>query len=154
MSAPRLMVCADPLRRRPASASSLKSTVPLIVTRTSASFAIALPVTSEPTRAIRRTPGHVRAARTKDRTASSSSRRGSTTERLRLRDGLGASRFIAPNGYAVARATVRQKKTGRPVRFELTEQTRQAIDAYLKVAGKKPGKFLFTRPRPPGEAMS
>ena len=31
---------------------------------------------------------------------------------------------IAPNGYAVDRATVRQKKTGHPVRFELTEQTR------------------------------
>jgi integrase len=28
---------------------------------------------------------------------------------------------VAPNGYAVDRATVRQKKTGRPVRFELTE---------------------------------
>jgi integrase len=51
---------------------------------------------------------------------------------------------IAPNGYAVGRATVRQKKTGRPVRFELTEQTRQAVDAYLRVAGKKPGEFLFT----------
>jgi hypothetical protein len=31
---------------------------------------------------------------------------------------------VAPNGYSVDRATVRQKKTGRPVRFELTEQTR------------------------------
>src|SRR6516165_6646504 len=30
---------------------------------------------------------------------------------------------VAPNGYALDRATVRQKKTGRPVRFELTEQT-------------------------------
>ena len=29
---------------------------------------------------------------------------------------------VAPNGYAVDRATVRQRKTGRPVRFELTEQ--------------------------------
>jgi integrase len=48
---------------------------------------------------------------------------------------------VAPNGYAIARATVRQKKTGRPVRFELTEQTRQAVEAYLKVAGKKPGEF-------------
>src|SRR4051812_23144073 len=28
---------------------------------------------------------------------------------------------VAPNGYAVDRASVRQKKTGRPVRFELTE---------------------------------
>ena len=35
---------------------------------------------------------------------------------------------VAPSGYAVDRATVRQKKTGQPVRFELTEQTRQAID--------------------------
>src|SRR5438552_16576985 len=33
---------------------------------------------------------------------------------------------VAPNGYATERATVRQKKTGRPVRFEITEQTRQA----------------------------
>ena len=37
---------------------------------------------------------------------------------------------VAPNGYAIDRATVRQRKTGRPVRFELTEQTRQAIDDY------------------------
>jgi hypothetical protein len=35
---------------------------------------------------------------------------------------------VAPNGYALDRSTVRQKKTGRPVRFELTDQTRQAID--------------------------
>jgi integrase len=61
---------------------------------------------------------------------------------------------IAPNGYAVARATVRQKKTGRPVRFELTDHTRQAIDAYLKTAGKKSGEFLFTRRRPPQQPMT
>jgi integrase len=54
---------------------------------------------------------------------------------------------VAPNGYAVNRATVRQRKTGRPVRFELTEHTRQAIDDYLKVSGKKPGEFLFTGPK-------
>ena len=35
---------------------------------------------------------------------------------------------IAASGYTADRATVRQKKTGRPVRFELSEQTRQAID--------------------------
>lgn len=28
---------------------------------------------------------------------------------------------VAPNGYTLDRATVRQKKTGRPVQFELTE---------------------------------
>jgi hypothetical protein len=27
---------------------------------------------------------------------------------------------VAPNGYAIERASVRQRKTGRPVRFELT----------------------------------
>jgi integrase len=51
---------------------------------------------------------------------------------------------IAPNGYALVRATVRQKKTGRSVRFELTEQTRQTVDDYLKAAPKVPGEFLFT----------
>ena len=30
---------------------------------------------------------------------------------------------IAPHGYAVDRATIRQKKTGLPVRFEITEHT-------------------------------
>jgi integrase len=50
---------------------------------------------------------------------------------------------VAPSGYAVDRATVRQKKTGRSVRFELTEQTRQAIDDYVRADGKKPGQFLF-----------
>ena len=45
---------------------------------------------------------------------------------------------------SVDRATVRQKKTGRPVRFELTEQTRQTVDDYIKAAGKKPGEFLFS----------
>ena len=54
---------------------------------------------------------------------------------------------VAPNGYAIDRATVRQRKTGRPVRFELTEHTRQAIDNYLKVSHKKPGEFLFTAPK-------
>jgi integrase len=51
---------------------------------------------------------------------------------------------IAPSGYAVDRASVRQKKTGRPVRFELTEATRQAVDDYMKVSAKKPGDYLFT----------
>lgn len=50
---------------------------------------------------------------------------------------------VAPLGYAQDRATIRQKKTGRPVRFELTEQTRMAIDDYLRATGRKPGEFLF-----------
>src|SRR5476651_2620247 len=61
---------------------------------------------------------------------------------------------VAPNGYAVDRATVRQKKTGRPVRFELTEQTRQAVDDYIRTAGKKPGGFLFTARRGQEDRMT
>ncbi len=61
---------------------------------------------------------------------------------------------IAPHGHAVDRATVRQKKTGIPVRFEITEQTRQAVDDYLRTTGKKPGEFLFGRDRRPGRCMS
>src|SRR5467141_2718244 len=73
--------------------------------------------------------------------------RGCDVVALRVED-------VAPNGYAVARATVRQKKTGRPVRFELTEQTRQAVDGYLKAVGKKAGEFLFTRRRSPEQGMT
>jgi len=42
---------------------------------------------------------------------------------------------VAPNGYAADRATVRQRKTGQPVRFELTEQTRQAVDVVVVGGG-------------------
>ena len=38
---------------------------------------------------------------------------------------------------------MRQKKTGQPVRFEMTEQTREAVDSYIAAAHKKPGEFLF-----------
>ena len=54
---------------------------------------------------------------------------------------------VAPNGYAIDRAMVRQKKTGRPVKFELTDQARQGVDDYLRASGKKSGKFLFTSRR-------
>jgi integrase len=61
---------------------------------------------------------------------------------------------VAPNGYTMDRATVRQKKTGRPVKFELTDQTRQAIDDYLKAAAKKPGEFLFAGRRGSDHCMT
>jgi integrase len=61
---------------------------------------------------------------------------------------------VAPNGYAADRATVRQKKTGQPVRFELTEQTRQAIDDCLKASGKRPGEFMFGGRRGPDRTMT
>jgi len=50
---------------------------------------------------------------------------------------------VAPNGYAKDRANVRQRKTGRPVRFELTEPTREALDNYLRMTDRKAGEYLF-----------
>ena len=50
---------------------------------------------------------------------------------------------VAPNGYAIDRANVRQRKTGRPVRFELTETTRQALDDDLRGSDRRPGAYLF-----------
>ena len=63
--------------------------------------------------------------------------RGCDVVSLRVED-------VAPHGYAIDRATVRQKKTGRPVKFEISEQTRQSIDDYLKTKNKGAGDFLFT----------
>lgn len=63
--------------------------------------------------------------------------RGCDVVSLRVED-------VAPHGHAIDRATVRQRKTGRPVKFEITEQTRQAVDDYLKVSEKRPGDILFT----------
>jgi integrase len=61
---------------------------------------------------------------------------------------------VAAGGYTGDRATVRQKKTGRRVRFELSEQTRQAVDDYLKAANKRPGEFLFTGRRGSNRSMT
>jgi len=62
--------------------------------------------------------------------------RGCDLVRLRTDD-------IAPNGYAIERATIRQQKTGRPVTFEISEHSRTAVDHYLN-SGKRPhSPFLF-----------
>lgn len=73
--------------------------------------------------------------------------RGCDVVSLRVED-------VAPQGVALDRASVRQKKTGHPVRFELTEQTREAVDVYIRTAGKRPGEFLFTSRRNPERCMS
>lgn len=51
---------------------------------------------------------------------------------------------VAPSSYSLDRATVRQQKTGRPVRFEPTDQAGLAINEYLRLTGRKLGQFLFT----------
>ena len=62
--------------------------------------------------------------------------RGCDIVRLRLED-------VAPNGYAIDRAIIRQQKTGHPVKFELTEQTRCSVDEYLRSAGRDFQGWLF-----------
>ena len=74
--------------------------------------------------------------------------------KLRGCDVVAIKEDIAASGYAADRATVRQKKTGRPFRFELSEQTRQAVDDYLKVTNKRPGEFLFTGRRGAERSMT
>jgi integrase len=50
---------------------------------------------------------------------------------------------VAPGGHVAERTTIRQRKTGRPVTFEITEQTRQAIEDYLRAYPRDPGDVLF-----------
>lgn len=61
---------------------------------------------------------------------------------------------IAPHGTSLDRPTVRQRKTGQPVRFELTEQSREAIDAYIKATEKRQGDYLFSSKRLPGRSIT
>jgi len=62
--------------------------------------------------------------------------RGCDLVRLRVAD-------IAHGDTIVSRATVIQRKTGRPVRFELTEPTREAIRDWLVTARLGSGDRLF-----------
>ena len=47
------------------------------------------------------------------------------------------------SGHVRPRATVLQRKTGRPVQFEIMEQTRSAIQDWITRADRKPGDYLF-----------
>ncbi len=61
---------------------------------------------------------------------------------------------VAPHGLTADRACVRQRKTGHPVKFELTEQTREAVDAYIKARHKHLGDYLFESRGRPDRSMS
>lgn len=62
--------------------------------------------------------------------------RGCDLVRLRVSD-------VAPGGGPRARATVIQQKTGRPVPFEITEPTRDALAAWLQRRGRRADDWLF-----------
>lgn len=62
--------------------------------------------------------------------------RGCDLVALRVRD--------VTNGLAIAsRAAVMQRKTNRPVQFEITEQTRASLTAWIQSAGLVSGSHLF-----------
>jgi integrase len=73
--------------------------------------------------------------------------RGCDLVKLRIED-------VAPHGLAIDRAMVRQQKTGHPVKFALTEQTRDAVDAYLKSRKTATRGFLFPSRRRPDQPMT
>jgi hypothetical protein len=50
---------------------------------------------------------------------------------------------IAHGNYVVARAMVMQQKTKRPVQFEITAQTRFALEEWVQQAQLRNGDFLF-----------
>lgn len=62
--------------------------------------------------------------------------RGCDLVKLRVSD-------IAPGGALRDRATVIQQKTGRPVPFEITEPTREALVAWLQRGGQRTDDWLF-----------
>jgi integrase len=62
--------------------------------------------------------------------------RGCDLVTLRVRD-------VAQGGRVESRAMVMQQKTQRPVKFEITEQTRDSVGAWLGKAELRPDDFLF-----------
>jgi integrase len=50
---------------------------------------------------------------------------------------------VCVGGRVRDRRTVIQQKTGRPVRFEITEQTRSAVRDWLSEADQRAGRYLF-----------
>lgn len=62
--------------------------------------------------------------------------RGCDLLKLKVRD-------ISHGEHISARAIVMQQKTGRPVQFEITEQTRKSVAAWLILADLKSDSFLF-----------
>lgn len=50
---------------------------------------------------------------------------------------------VVQGSRVASRAIVMQKKTQRPVQFEITEQTRDAVSAWIAGARLKPDQFLF-----------
>ncbi len=62
--------------------------------------------------------------------------RGCDLVSLKVRD-------VCHGGQVSTRAIVLQQKTQRPVQFEITAATREAVQAWISLVGLKPEDFLF-----------
>ena len=56
--------------------------------------------------------------------------------KLRVRD-------VCHGSVVAARAMVMQQKTQRPVQFEITEQTRESLLAWIRISGRRSDDYLF-----------
>src|SRR6202049_1477506 len=83
------------------------------------------------------------AARTRDlamfNLAIDSKLRACDLTKLRVRD-------VCHGEHVASRATIMQQKTQRPVQFEITEQTRESVAAWIRHAGLHATDFLFREP--------
>ena len=57
--------------------------------------------------------------------------------RLQVRD-------VCQGGRVASRAIVMQRKTQRPVQFEITEQTRESLPSWIRCAERGPDDHLFS----------
>jgi integrase len=73
--------------------------------------------------------------------------RGCDLVRLRVSE-------VAPGGSLRQRATVIQQKTGRPVPFEITDSTRDALAGWLAIRGRRADDWLFPSRSRPGDHIS
>lgn len=68
---------------------------------------------------------------------------GNRQQAARLQSDLSAGPGHIPRGHVAARATVTQQKTHRPVPFEISERTRESVDAWIRLRGLRPSEYLF-----------
>lgn len=61
---------------------------------------------------------------------------------------------LVTGGSVRRRGLVLQQKTGRPVQFEITEQARQSVRAWLNRRGERPDDWLFPSRQFPGAHLS
>ena len=73
--------------------------------------------------------------------------RGCDLVKLRVSD-------VAPGGAMRDRALVIQQKTGRPVPFEITDSTRDALSAWLALRGRRTDDWLFPSRSRPGDHIT